>query len=80
MGQPRFKVGGAIQQSLQSKQGQGVVPLQRAYSSKGGKRTKEVAPSGTDGNVKFQVQGPKRGSSSITEQNEEPEKPMFSQD
>jgi hypothetical protein len=56
------------------------VPLQRAYSSKGGKRPKEVAASGTDGNVKFQVQGPKRGGSSIAEQNEEPEKPMFTQD
>ena len=44
------------------------MPLQRAYSSKGGKRPKEVVAA-TDGNVKFQVQGPKRGSSSITEHN-----------
>ena len=51
------------------------MPLQRAYSSKGGKRQKEVG--GTDGNVKFQVQGPKRGIASIIEQNEEPEKPRF---
>ena len=80
MGQPRFKVGGGMQPSLQSKQGQGVVPLQRPYSSKGGKRSKEVAAAAPDGNVKFQVQGPKRGSSSITEHNEEPEKPMFTQD
>ena len=53
------------------------MPLQRAYSSKGGKR--EVAV-GADGGVKFQVQGPKRGSSSINEHNEEPEKPRFTQD
>lgn len=74
MGQPRFKVGAAMQPGLPAKQ---VVPLKRAYSSKGGKR--EVAV-GADGGVKFQVQGPKRGSSLINEQNEEPEKPRFSQD
>jgi len=63
-----------MQPAVQAKQG---VPLQRAYSSKGGKR--EVAGA-ADGSVKFQVQGPKRGGSSINEHNEEPEKPRFSQE